>query len=113
MPQVALVEFKDNVTLRAFTNDMNALLKSVRSLTVEGGGLCPEASAEALNLAVSHTKQDGVIVFSTDASPYADADMAALAERIKEKGIVLKALVSGDCTDGQSSWNDVKSELAN
>ncbi len=110
MPQVALVEFKDNVTLRAFTNDMNALLKSVRSLTVEGGGLCPEASAEALNLAISHTKEGGVIVFSTDASPYPDADMAALTTQIKDKGIVLKALISGDCTDGEKSWNDIEAE---
>ncbi len=112
MPTVALVEFKDNVTLRAFTNDMNALLNTVRSLAVEGGGLCPEASAEALHLAVSHTKEDGIIVFSTDASPYEDADMAALAQRIKEKGIVLNAIVSGDCTDGASHWNDVEDELS-
>ncbi len=111
MPKVALVEFKDNVVLRAFTDNMDTLLKAVRSLTVEGGGLCPEASAEALNLAISHTKEGGVIVFSTDASPYPDADMAALTTQIKDKGIVLKALVSGDCGDGATHWNDTKTEL--
>jgi uncharacterized repeat protein (TIGR01451 family) len=112
MPKVALVEFKDNVVLRAFTDNMDTLLKAVRSLTVEGGGLCPEASAEALNLAISHTKEGGIILFSTDASPYPDADMAALATRIEEKGIVLKALVSGDCGSGKQHWNDTKTELS-
>ncbi len=90
--QVALVEFKDNVRIRELTKDMNILLNAVENLTVEGGGTCPEASVEALNLAVDHLKDGGVIFFSTDASPYEEADVDALFERIQNKAIQLHLL---------------------
>jgi Mg-chelatase subunit ChlD len=111
MPKVILVEFKDNVTFRTFTDDMDKLLKEVRSLTAEGGGLCPEASAEAFELAIDHTKAGGIIMLITDASPYPDTDMAALLQRAKDKGINLKYIPSGDCGAGTTHWNDVENEL--
>ena len=104
---VALIEFKDDVWLRAFTSDMSTMLKAVEAIEVSGGGTCPEASVEALNLAVDHLKDAGVILFSTDASPYEEADVDALFERIKDKQIQMTAVITGDC-GSETSWNDVK-----
>ncbi len=67
----------------------------------------PEASVEALNVALDHVKDHGVIFFSTDASPYDDADMEALAARLKTQQVKFNAVVSGDCDD-KDSWNEVK-----
>jgi len=48
-----------------------------------------------------------VIFFSTDASPYDDADMETLATRLKTQQVKFNAVVSGDCGD-KESWNEVK-----
>ncbi len=106
--QVALIEFKDDVLLRAFSSDMETLLQAVEKLEVSGGGTCPEASVEALNLAVDHLKDSGVIFFSTDASPYEEANIDTLYERIQDKKIQVTAVISGDCSEGETSWNDIQ-----
>jgi len=41
---VVLITFKDEVTVKAFTKDMNVLLKVIDTLKAEGGGTCPKAS---------------------------------------------------------------------
>jgi hypothetical protein len=106
-PTIALIGFKDDVKVLAFTKDLPLLQTVIAGLKAEGGGLCPEASVEALNVALDHLKDNGVIFFSTDASPYDDADMDALAARLKTQQVTFNAVVSGDCGD-KESWNDVK-----
>jgi hypothetical protein len=106
-PTMALVEFKDMVTVKAFSQDPQIMLKVIRGLTVGGGDACPEASAEALEVAVRHLADDGTLVLITDASPYEDVDMEALAELIKSKKMTFHALVTGDCAE-PGSWNAVK-----
>jgi len=103
-PLIVLVEFKDDVRFIAATRDLNVLLKAVKSLKAEGGGTCPEASVEALTLAVEHLKDGGVILFTTDASPYADADLGKLDTLLKGKDMKFSAILTGDCTN-QDSWN--------
>jgi uncharacterized repeat protein (TIGR01451 family) len=105
-PTMALIEFKDNVTVKAFTQDPKVLLKVAEGLKASGGGLCPEASAEAVAVAVKHLKDGGVIMFSTDASPYDDADLAGLANLIGSKNMKFHAFVTGDCTQ-KDSWNEL------
>jgi len=68
----------------AFTNDLPLLQTVIAGLQDEGGGLGPEASVEALNVALDHVKDHGVIFFSTDASPYDDADIEALSTRLSD-----------------------------
>ena len=58
---VALVVFTDEVKIKAFPRDFKVLLKAVESLQAAGGGKCPEASADALLIAIFHTKPDGNI----------------------------------------------------
>jgi hypothetical protein len=106
-PTIALVDFKDDVKVLAFTKDLPLLQKVIAGLIAEGGGLCPEASVEALNVALDHVKDNGVIFFSTDASPYDDADMEALSARLKTQQVKFNAVVTGDCAE-KESWNEVK-----
>jgi hypothetical protein len=100
---MALVEFKDDVRVKAFTQDPKILIKALEGLTVEGGGLCPEASAEALEIGLKHVKDGGTILLATDASPYPESDLTKLGDLIKSKGVKFHALVSGDCAATGSS----------
>jgi phosphoribosylformylglycinamidine (FGAM) synthase PurS component len=97
-PLIALVTFKDEVTLKAVTKDLNVLLKAIDSLKAEGGGTCPEAAVEALAFTIEHVKKGGQIWFTTDASPYADADIEGLAKLLLANETVLNATVTGDCS---------------
>ncbi len=106
-PTAALVTFKDDVKVEAFTQDLNVLLGAAEKLQATGGGTCPEASAEALGIAIKHLQDGGVLMLATDASPYDSADVTGLAEQIRAKNMKFHALVTGDCTD-QQSWNEVK-----
>jgi len=107
-PLVALVVFTDDVKVKAFTRDMNVLLRAVERLKADGGGTCPEASADALLIAIPHTKQSGSILFSTDASPYDDADIDGITEQLLNKGIRFNAMITGDCSQ-KDSWNELPS----
>jgi len=106
-PSMALVTFKDDVKVEAFTQDPQLLLKRLDQLKVSGGGMCPEASVEALEVAIKHLKDGGTILFFTDASPYDDANVAGLAPLIETKHIKLQAIITGDCSN-RESWNEVK-----
>jgi uncharacterized repeat protein (TIGR01451 family) len=105
-PLMALITFKDEVTVRAFTRNLAVLLEAVKALKASGGGACEEASVEAINIGISHTKEGGLILFSTDASPYEDADVEGTIERLRNKGIRFNAMITGDCSL-ESSWNDM------
>jgi len=80
------------------------LLKAVENLKADGGGKCPEASAEALLIAIPHTKPDGNILFATDASPYENAKIDKIVEMLRSKSIRFNAMITGDCTQ-PDSWN--------
>lgn len=105
-PLIALVIFKDEVKLKAFTTDLKILLKIVNSLKASGGGACSEASGEAVEIAAHHVKANGQIFFTTDASPYPDVDIEAILTLLEEKNINFNAIVTGDCSMA-SSWNEV------
>jgi len=107
-PLVALIVFTDDVKVKAFTSDLDVLLKAVENLRAAGGGKCPEASADALLIAIPHTKPDGNILFATDASPYENADIDKITELLRGKSIRFNAMITGDCTN-PDSWNDLPS----
>jgi uncharacterized repeat protein (TIGR01451 family) len=106
-PLTALVVFKDEVTIKAFTKELSTVLKVVESLKAQGGGACPEASAEAVTIAANHVKPGGQIFFTTDASPYPDADIEAILALLKERNLQFDAMVTGDCSTADS-WNESK-----
>jgi uncharacterized repeat protein (TIGR01451 family) len=108
-PFIALVTFKDEVIVKAATSDLDILLEAVENIKVSGGGMCPEASAEALELAIKHLKDNGVILLATDASPYDDADIESLMELIRSKAMKLNVMLTGDCVD-KNHWNALPSD---
>jgi hypothetical protein len=109
VPFIVLVEFKDDVRFVAATKNLNVLLSALESLKAAGGGACPEASVEALTLAIEHLKDGGVILFTTDASPYADADLDKLSNLLKNKDMTFSSILTGDCSD-EDSWNVLPKE---
>jgi len=103
-PLSALIIFRDEVSVTAITKNMTILTNAIGNLKAAGGGMCQEASAEALEIAIRHVKTDGTIVLVTDASPYDDANLEGITDALKEKAIKFHPFVTGDCTD-QDSWN--------
>jgi uncharacterized repeat protein (TIGR01451 family) len=103
-PLTALVVFGDEVTVKAVTTDLNLLADAIDKMKASGGGTCPEASVEALDIATTHVKEGGTIFFVSDASPYEDADVIGISEHIGTKEIIFHAVITGDCSN-QDSWN--------
>jgi len=90
-PFIAIVGFRDynDIKLVTATRDIEVLLQKLKGLKIEGGGQCPEASADAFILALNHLKQGGTILLITDAPPYDDVETKATLEKIKE-GLISK-----------------------
>ena len=108
-PLFALVTFGDSVKVKAFTSDVSVLLEAVERLRAKGGASCPEASVEALNFVIPYVKEGGDILFTTDASPYPDADIEKLTELLRERSIRFNGMITGDCSDADS-WNILTEE---
>ena len=104
-PLTALVVFRDEVTVQELTTDMDILANAIDKMKASDGGTCPEASVEALDVATTHVREGGTILFVTDASPYDDADVAEIMERLKAKGINFIPVITGDCSN-RESWNN-------
>lgn len=111
-PTNALVTFRDEVRVEAYTTDMSKLLTALNKLKASGGGTCPEASAEALEIAIKHVKPGGYILIGTDASPYEDTDLEGLVQSLREKNIHLTTIITGDCSQGSQSLNELPTEQA-
>ena len=104
-PTLGLVTFKDNVSNRGLTCDIDSLRSQVNALFASGGGDCPEASNSALLSAVftfprgrsDIQLQGGRILLATDAS----ARDASLGPRVQSeaaiRGISIDAILTGDC----------------
>jgi uncharacterized repeat protein (TIGR01451 family) len=103
-PLTALVVFRDEVTVKAVTTDLSLVESAINKIKASGGGTCPEASVESLDVAITHVKQGGTIFFVTDASPYEDADVVGISERLEAKEIIFSAIITGDCSN-KESWN--------
>ncbi len=105
-PLVALVVFTDDVKVNAFTRDLKILESAILKLKASGGGSCPEASVEALMIAIPHLKAGGYILFATDAAPYPDADVEKVIALLTAKGIRFNAMITGDCSN-ENDWNQL------
>ncbi len=110
---VALVVFKDDVRLVNVYTDLKALKKAIESLTIGGGGACPEAGAEALTLALNHIKDGGFVFMATDAPYYEKTDKQALKDRVEEymskKGVKFMLSISEQCSVKQV-WNGLSTK---
>jgi len=103
-PLTALVVFRDDVTLKVLTTDVHLLETEIGKMKAADGGACPEASFEALDVAIAHVKEGGTVFLVTDASPYPDSDVAGAIQRLRDKGIRLNPMITGDCSN-ELDWN--------
>jgi len=88
-PMMAVVSFRDDIYLEVATTHLDEVEKAVGKMEAQGGGACPEASYEAMMLAVQHAKAGGTLILVTDAPPYPDVDMNALITAINDKNLEL------------------------
>src|SRR5207302_495177 len=79
------------------TNDLNAIRDAVAALDADGGGDCPEPSAQSLQLAASNVAAGGTILLATDASSDPGVDIAAVVAQLRAKRVTLNTVLSGDC----------------
>ena len=104
-PTIQLITFKDDVTSRIISNDLDAVRAAVAALTASGGGDCPEFSAQALQLAAANISNGGTILLATDASSQPGVDMGAVTASLRAKGVTLNTILSGDCSGLSESVN--------
>lgn len=116
-PTLQLITFKDSVTNRIVSNDLDAVRAQVAALTASGGGDCPEFSAQAVQLAAANVSPGGTILLATDASSQPGVDMGAVVARLRSRGVTLSTILSGDCTaidvalSGAGSFDAVSSQV--
>lgn len=104
-----LTTFKDNVTTRPSTSDLNVIKNQVSALFASGGGDCPESSVEAVDAIKDSVKRGGIVFLATDASPHPGLDFTGIAAALKDRGVILSVLLSGDCTGSFLLPTSVKS----
>ncbi|MGH0036397.1 MAG: VWA domain-containing protein [Myxococcota bacterium] len=97
-PTIQLITFKDSVSTRATTNDLETIRAAVGSLSANGGGDCPEYSAQALQVASQSVSAGGTILFATDASSQPGVDVATVIANLRAKGVTVNTILSGDCS---------------
>jgi hypothetical protein len=104
-PSLGLVTFKDNVSDRGQTCDVEAIRSQVNALFASGGDDCPEASMSALEAALGHFPEAGSnyqlkggrILLATDASA-GDANLGPqVVVDALVKGVSIDSILTGDC----------------
>lgn len=99
-PLIELVTFKDDVTHRLTTNDLDVMQTAVNGLVEAGGGDCPESSVEALLEVSRDLISKGEITFATDASPHAGLSRAGIEAALKTRGLTFTVILTADCGPG-------------
>jgi hypothetical protein len=61
---------------------------------------------QGLNVASESTFSQEKQTHFTDASPYPDADIVGISDRLVAKEIFFNAIITGDCTN-RESWNNI------
>lgn len=102
-PTIELLTFKDSVTTRISSNDLDAVRNQVSALRASGGGDCPEFSAHGLEAAVASVAPGGTILLATDAAPQPGVDLGSVLAEMRAKGITLNTILTGDCSGISSS----------
>jgi len=103
-PFIAIITFKDDVTIRKISNDKAELLAVVNALVASGGGDCPEASNAALLTAGPMLSEGSTAILFTDADSRPNGPtMDQVLSFFNSKKITLSTLLSGVCTEEDDS----------
>jgi hypothetical protein len=97
-PTTALLTFKDEVTIRRFSNNPTVLQAAVDALTVGGGDDCPEFSNDGLLVAGRLMRRGGKAMLFTDADSHPFGVSAETVSALyKSKSMRVSVLLSGSC----------------
>jgi hypothetical protein len=96
-PVLNLITFKDDVTDRGRSCDLNLFRSQIQSLFASGGGDCPEASMSALLRGISKVGYGGQAILATDASARDYGLGPAVYAAASNKSVKIDAILTGDC----------------
>ncbi len=102
-PTIQVVTFKDDVTERIVSSDLDAVRGVVNALVASGGNDCPEEGALAVQFAGASLTTDGILFIATDAAPQPGVDLETAISELEAKGVSVQVLLSGDCVDIESA----------
>ncbi len=94
-PRMQLITFKDSVTTRLTTSNLDDMLDAVRSLSASGGDDEPEYSDHAIARAVDNIGKGGSILFFTDAPSHEGPNMNAVMTKAQSKNVKINPIISG------------------
>ncbi|MDM8558150.1 hypothetical protein [Candidatus Parabeggiatoa sp. HSG14] len=69
-PFVTLVSSKNKTNAKEISTDLILLLETAEKLRISEGFLCPDVSADTLELAIQHLKDNGVILLAPEDSSF-------------------------------------------
>jgi len=96
-PSVNFTTFRDDILHWGTSNDLTKVQGWIDKLVVAGGDECPEASVQALNAVAPTLNNNTKILFVTDASPHPEMDIASTISNLRDKGIAVDVILTGDC----------------
>lgn len=114
-PQLGLVTFKDSVTGRLRTCDVEEFRAVINGLVANGGADCPEASNQAMLFALyvmipnthnNWTASGGDIIVATDASAGSPELGPKVTRYAKSRGIRINSILTGDCAGADYSMDN-------
>jgi len=105
-PLIEVITFKDDVTHRIISRNLDDIQAVVSGLFASGGGDCPESSAEALLDAAKNLGSGKKILFATDASSHRGFSLTGIEAEIRNRGIELREIVTGDCVSSGPRGED-------
>ena len=94
-PLMQLITFKDNVTHRITTSNLDEMYAAVSGLRATGGDDTPEYSNHAIAQAVRNIGTNGTILFATDAESHAGVNMNNVLAEARSKGVRINSIISG------------------
>ena len=104
-PLMQLITFKDNVTQRITTNNLDEMYAAVSGLYASGGGDWPEYSNHAIAQAVKNIGTNGTILFATDAESHAGVNMNNVLAEARSKGVRINSIISGSVSSYSGGYS--------
>jgi hypothetical protein len=98
-PTIELITFRDAPARVLTTDDLDAMRAAVDNLSADGGGDCPEPSADAVALAGEDIGPGGTIYGVTDAASDPGTDLEGTIQTLVDEGVSVDFSVTGDCSD--------------
>lgn len=107
-PIFHLVTFKDGATHRLISADTNKVISAIGGLYAYGGGNCPESAGSGLLMAANEIKENGRLIWATDAAVNDHATVGRARAILADKSVAITTLLSGDCNETKTATKSRK-----